>query len=130
MKTTFFLTIEEVIVIHDKMIEIGGGTSGLRDIEMLQAAIERPKATFAGAFLYKNTLEMGSALLQSLVKNHPFIDGNKRTAFFSTLRFFEKNNIRLNLKNKEIVYLMIKTDTDSLSVAEIASWFSKRLHKK
>jgi death-on-curing protein len=124
MNDIVFVSIEEVVVIHEKMIEIGGGSSGIRDIELLHSAIERPKASFSDRYLYNSVLEMGSAMLQSLVKNHPFIDGNRRTAFFVTLRFFEKNNLHFVFQNREIVSFMIRVDTRNLSVHEIADWFS------
>lgn len=122
-----FLTIEEVVVIHEKMLEIGGGSDGIRDIELLHSAIERPKAAFGGKYLYESVLKMGAAILQSLVKNHPFIDGNKRTAFFSTLRFLEKNGLKFSFIDKEIVEFMVGVDTKNLSIKAITSWFQKRM---
>lgn len=120
-----FLLIEEVVIIHEKMIEVGGGSSGIRDIELLYSAVERIKATFAGEYLYKSIFDMAAALLQSLVKNHPFIDGNKRTAFFSTLRFLQKNNIELQINSDEIVDFMVEVDTKDLTVAAISKWIKK-----
>ncbi|MEX0895599.1 MAG: type II toxin-antitoxin system death-on-curing family toxin [Patescibacteria group bacterium] len=127
MQNIAFISIEEVVIIHERMIEIGGGSSGIRDIELLHSAIERPKASFSGKYVYNSVIEMGSAMLQSLAKNHPFVDGNKRTAFFATLRFFEKNNYRFALKNSEIVTFMVSVDTKSLSVEEITDWFNERI---
>jgi death on curing protein len=129
MSDILFISIEEVVVIHEKMIEIGGGSSGIRDIELLHSAIERPKASFGGKYLYSSVLGMGSAMLQSLVKNHPFVDGNKRTAFFATLRFFDKNDLHFVFQSKEIVSFMVKVDTQSLSVNEIADWFSDKIEQ-
>ncbi|MBP9798221.1 type II toxin-antitoxin system death-on-curing family toxin [Candidatus Woesebacteria bacterium] len=122
-----FLLIEEVVIIHEKMIEVGGGSSGIRDIELLHSAIERAKATFGGKYLYNSIFDMAAALLQSLVKNHPFIDGNKRTAFFSMLRFLQKNSLELNVDNDEIVDFMVKVDTENLSIAAISKWVEVRL---
>lgn len=127
MDDIVFLSIEEIVVIHEKMVEIGGGSAGIRDIELLHSAIERPKAMFGGKRLYKSLLEMGSAMLQSLVKNHPFVDGNKRTAFFATLRFFERNSISFTFKNDDIVSFMVQVDTKNLSVREIRNWFKNKI---
>lgn len=88
MQEIAFISIEEVVIIHEKMIEIGGGSSGIRDIELLHSAINRPKTSFSDKYLYSSVLEIGSAMLQSLVKNYPFIDGNKRTAFFYCIALF------------------------------------------
>lgn len=126
MQEVAFVSMEEVVIIHEKMIEIGGGSSGIRDIELLHSAIERPKASFSDKYLYNSRLTMGSALLQSLVKNHPFIDGNKRTAFFTTLRFFEKNGLSFSLKEREIVSFIVSVATKNLSVEEIAHWLNVR----
>ena len=63
-------------------------------------------------------------MLQPLVKNHPFIDGNKRTAFFTTLRFFEKNGLNFSFKKSEIASFMVSVATKSLSVKKISNWFN------
>lgn len=126
MRKIEFVSLEEAVIIHEKMIEIGGGTSGIRDIELLHSSIERPKASFSDKYLYKSILEMGSAMLQSLAKNHPFIDGNKRTAFFATLRFFEKNGLAFSIKKNEITPFMVSVTTESLTVKKISNWFSVR----
>src|SRR3989344_2783121 len=86
-----YLEIEEVYNIHSKMIDIGGGREGIMDFNLLHSAIERPKASFGGKFLYQDIWHQAAALIQSLIKNHPFEDGNKRTGFFSTLRFLNIN---------------------------------------
>ncbi|KXK10190.1 MAG: Toxin Doc [Microgenomates bacterium OLB23] len=130
MDDIIFLSIEEVVVIHERMIEIGGGASGIRDIELLHSALGRPKASFSGEYLYPDILHMGSAILQSLVKNYPFVDGNKRTAFFATLRFFDKNEMQFIFDEVEIVEFMVRVDVENLSVQEITNWFEKRLMKQ
>lgn len=127
MDKILFLTMEEAVVIHEKMIEIGGGSPGILDLELLHSAIERPKAMFGGEYLYQSILDMGSAMLQSLVKNHPFVDGKKRTAFFSTLRFLERNDQRFSLQSSDIVNFMVRVDTEDLKVTEISKWFEKSL---
>ncbi len=121
-----FLSIEEVVVIHEKMIEIGGGSHGIRDIELLHSAVGRAKASFGGKYLYTSILEMGAAMLQSLVKNHPFIDGNKRTALFAALRFYERNGLTYDIRSKDIAGFMVNVDTESLSIKEIVDWFEER----
>lgn len=126
MQKIAFVSMEEVVIIHEKMFEIGGGSAEIRDIELLHSAIERPKASFSDKYLYGSILEMGAAMLQSLVKNHPFIDGNKRTAFFTTLRFFEKNGLAFSIKKNEITPFMVLVTTKNLTVKKISSWFSVR----
>ncbi len=76
-----YLSAEQVLFIHSRLIDETGGSHGIRDTGLLQAAVERPKATFGGKDLYPDIFYKAAALLESLIKNHPFIDGNKRTAW-------------------------------------------------
>ena len=75
MKT---LTIQQVLFIHSRLITETGGTAGLRDIGLLESAMARPFASFDGKDLYPGLFAKASAMLDSLVNNHPFLDGNKR----------------------------------------------------
>lgn len=127
MLNLYFLKIEEVITIHQKMLDIGGGMAGIRDIELLHSAIERPKASFSGEYLYPTTLLKGASLLESLTKNHPFIDGNKRTAFFSTLRFYNQNGVKFDFSRNDLVNLMVNVASDKYELREIANWFEENI---
>ncbi|CAN5571908.1 type II toxin-antitoxin system death-on-curing family toxin [soil metagenome] len=73
-----YLTVAEVILIHDRVIQQSGGSAGLRDRGALEASVYQPQQTFGGADLYPTHIEKAAALAYGLVKNHPFIDGNKR----------------------------------------------------
>ena len=125
---TRYLDIAEVYYIHEKMIEVGGGRPGVRDFTLVQSAIERPKATFGGKDLYPTLWLKAGALLQSLVKNHPFEDGNKRTGFFTTLRFLNINGKEISATKNEIVSFALDVDTKNLSIEEIADWY--KIHSK
>jgi len=120
-----YLTLEEVIAIHEEMIEVGGGRPGIRDFLLLHSALERPKATFAGQLLYPTIFSQAAALMHSLVRNHPFEDGNKRTALFSVMRFLGKNGYRLSAPDEELVEFPLKVETQRLGVEEIAAWLKK-----
>lgn len=127
-----FVSLEEVLAIHDRMLEVGGGREGVHSFTLLHSAIERPKAQFDGRFLYDSIWLMAAAMLHSLVKNHPFEDGNKRTAYFSTMRFLHKNGYLLEALTPEVVRFMVAVDTTNKSLDEIASWLkrhAKRLAK-
>jgi len=115
-----YLTIEEVIVLHDKLIQIGGGSYGILNFDQLHSAINRPKVTFSGENIYQNIFTQAAALMQSIINNHPFIDGNKRTGFFCALRFLNSNGCDLKITNKEIVKLTIDVIAKKLSVKEIS----------
>jgi len=75
------ITLEEVIAIHHLLIEEFGGEEGIRDAGLIEAAIQRPFATFDGKDLYPTPLEKAAGILESFVNNHPFIDGNKRIGY-------------------------------------------------
>lgn len=117
-----FVSLEEVLLIHEKMLEIGGGREGMLDFTLLHSAIERPKAQFGGSYLYDSIFTMAAAMLHSLVKNHPFLDGNKRTAFFTTLRFLNKNGHDITATKKSIIPFMVGVDTENKNIEKIASW--------
>lgn len=124
-----FITLDEVLIIHDRMLEIGGGRTGVHDFTLLHSAIERPKAQFGGTYLYSSIWQMAGALLQSMVKNHPFDDGNKRTAYFSTMRFLDLNGYSLGAKETEAIRFMVKVDIKNLALRQISSWLKKNSRK-
>ena len=117
-----YVSIEEIVAIHERMLAIGKGREGIRDFTLLHSACERPKATFAGKMLYSNIWLQAASLLQSLVKNHPFTDGNKRTGFFSSLRFLNLNGIDIKAHKAEIIDFCLSVNTRKLNIEEIASW--------
>jgi death-on-curing protein len=90
-----FLTLAEVIEVHVDQIRHYGGQAGLRDLGLLQSALAQPQASFAGQWLHNDLYAMAGAYIYHLCQNHPFIDGNKRTALASALVFLELNGISL-----------------------------------
>ncbi len=111
------------------MVQKHGGSDGVRDMNMLDSAINRPFATFAGSDLYSDIYLKSGALVQSIIKNHPFIDGNKRTAFSSCYVFLKKNKIKITAKQKDVVNFMSEVANKNLSVDEIASWLKSHSRK-
>jgi death on curing protein len=75
------ITISKTLELHNRLIDDFGGSKGVRDIGLLEAAITRPFQTFGGEDLYNSPIEKAAAIIESVVKNHPFIDGNKRTGY-------------------------------------------------
>ena len=125
-----YLDIGEVYLIHEKMIEVGGGRAGVSDYRLIHSAVERPKATFAGKPLYLTIWLQSAALIHSLIKNHPFSDGNKRTGFFSTLRFLNINGYDIKATKEEIVKFTLTIDTKRLSIEDISSWLESHSKPK
>lgn len=94
-KEPLFLTLSEVLRFHDYQIMRFGGEAGLRDEGLLESAISQPHATYAGQWLHGNLYEMAAAYAFHICKNHPFLDGNKRTALACALVFLEINGVSL-----------------------------------
>ena len=91
-----FLTHDELLEIHARLIERFGGETGMRDPGLLDSALFRPQTGY-----YADLVEMGSALFESLIMNHPFVDGNKRIAFFATDVFLRLNGFKLDVTADE-----------------------------
>lgn len=125
-----YLTLEEVYAIHQTMIVVGGGRGDIHDFTLLHSAVERPKAIFGGQELYPSIWLKAAALLHSLVKNHPFDDGNKRTAYYSTKRFLYINGYVLKTFKQTIVHFMVNVDVKNLSLEEISRWLKAHSKKK
>jgi len=88
-----FLSLDEVILIHERVIERFGGTDGIRDLGLLESALFRPQTGY-----YLDLAEMAAALFESLLMNHPFVDGNKRVAFFAVDVFLRLNKWKLEVE--------------------------------
>ncbi len=121
-KPVNYLTIAQILAIHDLMIKNFGGSFGIRDMGLIESSVARPKASFDGQDLYLDVFTKAAALLQSLLKNHPFIDGNKRTAFTSAAIFLKLNGWRLVNKHQESVKFAISVDNNHLRVEQISDW--------
>ena len=89
------LSVDEVVEIHQRLIEHFGGPPGVRDLGLLESALFRPRSGY-----YQDIAEMAGALFESLLMNHPFVDGNKRVAFFATDVFLRLNGWKLAVKPK------------------------------
>ena len=86
------LSSDAVLAIHEEALKAHGGSAGLRDKALLQSAVSAPQATFGGESIMTDPVEVAAAYLYYLCNNHPFVDGNKRTALASCLVFLSENN--------------------------------------
>lgn len=118
-----YLTPEQVLFLHSRLIVETGGMHGVRDLSMLLSALGRPSATFDGNDLYPDVFTKAAALMDSLVRNHPFIDGNKRTAITSAGLFLRLNRYRLVVENIEMVDFTLACAQSQLSSEQITNWF-------
>lgn len=117
-----FLTMEQVLIIHTDQIDRYGGSQGLRDLALLESALFRPQTTFAGRDLYPVLFDKAAALMHSLILNHPFVDGNKRTGVVSAFIFLELNGRKVKASNKEVISLALKVESKKLRINEISRW--------
>ena len=120
-----YLSIDEVLAIHHDVIKTIGGKKGIHDFTLLHSAVERPKATFAGKDLYKSTFEKAAVLFQSLILNHAFQDGNKRTAYVACIRFLYINKYKLNIKKEQIIRFILKIESKKIKVQDISCLIEK-----
>ncbi|MGA7794300.1 MAG: type II toxin-antitoxin system death-on-curing family toxin [Candidatus Acidiferrales bacterium] len=115
---TDYLTLAEVLAMHADLIERYGGTQGVRDQGLLEAALYRPQTGY-----YADLIEEAAALWESLSQNHPFIDGNKRTAFAATYTFLAINGARLTADADEtFVFLAALYEANQLSFDKLVPW--------
>lgn len=124
-KKIVFLTTSQVLFIHDQTVKRFGGSRGIRDIGLVESAVARPKVSFGGKYLYNSLFDKAAALLQSLLKNHPFVDGNKRTALTSAGVFLKKNGYKLINDHKQEVEFAIRVDNGNLTVEQISQWLKE-----
>ena len=118
-----FPTIQEILAVHEDQIEQFGGSHGLRDIGALESALLRPQMGY-----YDGIIEEAAALLESLAMNHPFIDGNKRVAFFITAAFLMQNAHFIDCDNDETHrFFMRLFETNSFRFAELREWLEEHV---
>jgi death on curing protein len=124
-----YLTVKDVLLLHHMQIDEFGGSHGLRDIGLLESAVMRPQATFDGFDLYKTLFDKGAALVHSLLMNHQFVDGNKRTAMFSVMTFLELNGYEFDASQKEVVDYALYIENSQPEIEEISTWLKKHSKK-
>ena len=115
-----FLTLDEVLGIHADQIRRYGGAAGLRNLALLESALAMPETTFDDEFLHGTLFEMGAAYLFHLARNHPFVDGNKRTALMCALVFLGLNGPRLEADPDAIYALVDGVASGGVDKAEVA----------
>jgi len=120
-----YITPEQVLFIHYRIIEETGGSHGIRDLALLQSASARPMATFDENDLYPDIFSKAAALMHSIIKSHPFVDGNKRTAITTASIFLLRNGYCLRASNKELERFILKVTAKNIELHEIAKWFQR-----
>ena len=115
-----FLSLDEVLALHADQISRYGGETGVRDLALLQSALAMPQAKFAGEWLHPSLPEMAGAYLFHLVRNHPFVDGNKRTGLISAIAFLGLNDVELVATPEELVEVVLGVAERRTDKAQVA----------
>lgn len=116
---------EKVMLLHQLIAQETGGGIGVRDIGLLESAINNAYATFGGEELYKTKEEKAASLGYSLISNHAFVDGNKRIGVYVMLTFLEAEGIKMNCTNRDVVKLGIGVASGDMKYDEILAWINK-----
>lgn len=125
MKKVIYITPEQAIYYQQKIVKATGGHVGLRDLGLLESALARPQATFSGKDLYPTILNKAAALFHSLMFNHPFLDGNKRTTIGVTYEFLKQKGYLLQATNEELIEFPLHVENQHWTIEQIADWLEK-----
>ncbi|HKZ56094.1 MAG TPA: type II toxin-antitoxin system death-on-curing family toxin [Thermodesulfovibrionales bacterium] len=120
MKKITFLTLVEVVEIHSDQIQHYGGSEGIRDMNLLSSAVAMPYASFSGMFLHSDLHEMAAAYAFHICQNHPFVDGNKRTALASALIFLELNGVSISDSQGKLYEAMVSLASGNVTKVDFA----------
>lgn len=125
-----YLTVEQVLKIHTRQMELFGGSTGIRDMGLLESAVAQPRSGIVEISFYPTLEEIATALAFSLVKNHPFVDGNKRTGYAAMEMFLGRNGYKTDapLEEKEAVFLRLAAS--QLSREGLLAWVRTRIARK
>jgi death-on-curing protein len=123
MSAPIFLTVRDVVELHDRQLEKFGGLAGIRDTGLLDSAVAMPQAGFGDQYVHEDVFEMAAAYLFHLVKNHPFADGNKRIGFHAAYVFLRLNGYSLELEQDSAYDLVIATAEGRADKPAIATAF-------
>ena len=121
---------DEVIRIHNLLIDEFGGSRGVRDYNLLDSAINRPFQTFDKKDLYSTPIDKSAAIFQSLIINHPFIDGNKRIAYVLMRLILLQYNLDLRATQDEKYDFVIKAASGEMDIDSIKDWIFTRIMQK
>ncbi|MBI4788962.1 MAG: type II toxin-antitoxin system death-on-curing family toxin [Chloroflexi bacterium] len=122
-----YLTVEEILAIHIEVIREFGGTPEVLSLERLRSSAESPHQTMFGDELYPDLVSKAAILFFALIKNHPFLDGNKRTALLSLLEFVKRNGHAIEAKHDELYQFTLDVATSVLDKDAIGAWIRAHL---
>lgn len=122
-----YLTRDQIIAIHEDLINEFGGIHGLRDEGMLDSALQTPFQSFGGQELYPGIIEKAARLCYGLVLNHPFLDGNKRIGTMAMLIFLDQNHLNLNCSEDDLTEIILHLANGSIDNQQLTFWLIQHL---
>jgi death-on-curing protein len=125
-----YLTVEQVLTIHARSIVQFGGDAGVRDLGMVESAVAQPRARFGGKYLYRTLADKAAALAFSLVMNHPFADGIKRTGYGAMMRFLSRNGPTIAGPQAEQELVFLQLAAGELDREEFVAWVREWIARK
>jgi len=125
-----FLDKKTILAFHQDQVKIYGGKQGIRDEGLLESALAQPQASFGGEYVHSNIFEMAAAYGFHICKNHPFFDGNKRTALVAIYTFFYVNGYRLQADKKSLYAVMIDLANGELEKEELTKFLEENTKER
>lgn len=122
-----YLSLAEVLELHERLIATSGGTGGIRDIHLLESAVCQPRVTFDQTDLYPDVVSKAAALCHSLIMNHPFVDGNKRVGHAAIETFLILNGFEIDANMDEQERIVLDVAAGKLRQEEFTSWLSRHI---
>ena len=117
-------TAEQVLIMHERLLQLTGGSAGVRDIRLIESAIARANAAFGGVEAHAGLLAKAAAVCCGLTQNHGFVDGNKRIGVTTMLMILRKNGTRLIYTQEELVHLGLDVAQGTMDVPQVEAWLS------
>jgi len=125
-----YITLNEVLVLHERIIGLSGGSPGIRDFSALESALAQPMITFNGEELYPGILSKASALGFLLISNHPFVDGNKRVGHAAMEALLFLNGYEINSDFDEQEHLILDIASGKIKLMEFLDWLRMHVVKR
>ena len=129
MDDIIFLSVEDVSLLHKDTIDVDGGSHGVRDHGLLDAAVAMPRQQFDGAYLHKDIAAMAAAYLFHIAQNHPFVDGNKRAAVMSALAFLYVNDVELTMVPSDLETITVNVAAGDMEKEKVTRWLRSQMGK-
>ncbi|MDY3987077.1 type II toxin-antitoxin system death-on-curing family toxin [Peptoniphilaceae bacterium SGI.097] len=122
-----YLSVRQILMLHDALIQTSGGSNGLRDESLLDSAVFAPIQTFDGKDLYPTLIDKASRLAFGLITNHPFIDGNKRIGTHAMLVLLAINGLELEYNDEDLIEVILQVAAGELSEVLLHQWIAEHI---